>query len=147
MAIPSSERYEHSADVKYLQAIAYAESPTQLYTSALLIQRPPPIAIAVRPVVDVDGAVIRVDSLDATTTPERVRLFDAVREACLRWGFTPLMRLDLDAGPTTVVEGASTTTYEGRPTALPLHLDGAFNFSQHGGRPQIEATAENASPR
>lgn len=145
LAIPGSERYDHSANVKYLQAIAYAENPMPAYPPELLVHRLPPIVVAARLIVGVNGAVSRVDSLDATMTAEHARLFDTVRETCLRWRFTPLMRLDLAAGSTTVIEGETTTTYPGRPTALPFHLDYAFNFSQQGGRPQVEAKIESTS--
>lgn len=141
LAVPASQRYEHSANVEYIQALAYPENVMPAYPAELLARRLPPTTVTVRLVVGPDGTVAGVESLDPTTTPERDRLFEVVREACLRWKFSPLVRLDLDAGPTTVVEDGGATTYKGRPTALPFHLDYAFNFSQHDGRPQVDVLA------
>ncbi len=56
---------------------------------------------------------------------------------------SPLIRIDLDDGPTVVTNVGGATTYRGRPTARPFHLDYTFNFSQHDGRPQIEAVTAN----
>lgn len=139
-------RHEHSTNVECIQATAQPEHPMPRCPAELLVRRFPPVAVAVRLVIDAGGALRRVDSLDVTRTPEQARLFDAVRQACLRWKFTPLMRCDLDAGPATAVEdtGMTTTTCEGHPTALPFHLDHACDFSRRDGRPRIDAV--NGSP-
>ncbi len=143
LAAPDSERYEHLTNIEYIQALAYPENVPPAYPAELLARRLLPITITVRLVVGADGVVAGVESLGATTTSERDHLFEAVREACLLWKFSPLIRLDLDAGPTVVTGDSGTTTYKGRPIALPFHLDYEFNFSQHDGRPQIETSAGN----
>lgn len=145
LTAPDSERYEHPTNVEYIQALAYPENVAPVYPAELLARRLLPMTVTVRLVVGANGAVAGVESLDATTTSERYRLFEVVREACLLWKFSPLIRLDLDAGPTVVTEDDGTTTYKGRPTALPFHLDYVFNFSQHDGRPQIEAITSKPS--
>jgi outer membrane biosynthesis protein TonB len=139
LAVADSERYGHAANVEYIQALAYPENTMPVYPGDILARRLPSTAVTVRLNVDANGTVTGVEPLDATKTSGQIGLFAAVREACLRWKFSPLIRLDLDAGPTTVVEGEGTTTYKGRPTALPFHLDYVFNFSQHDGRPRVEA--------
>lgn len=139
LTAPDSERYEHLTNVEYIQTLAYPENVAPVYPVALLARRLPPMTVTVRLVVGANGTVAGVELLDETTTSERDHLFEAVREACLLWKFSPLIRLDLDAGPTVVTDDGGTTTYKGRPTPLPFHLDYAFSFSQHDGRPQIEA--------
>ncbi|MEP7042378.1 MAG: hypothetical protein ABI843_04915 [Dokdonella sp.] len=138
---PGSERYEHAANIDYIAALPYPENAVPAYPPGLLALGLPPIAVAVRLSIDVEGKVVDVSSIDPLSTQEQERFLAVVRQTCLRWGFSPLIQLDLDAGPTTVVEDGATVTYKGRPTPLPFHLDYQFVFSQQDGLPLVEGSA------
>ena len=140
-----SERYEHSTKVEYIHALAYPENMAPMYPPELLARRLLPMAVLLRLVVGANGAEARVESLDPPTTSEHDHLFEAVPQAGLLWKFSPLIRLDRDAGPTVATDVGGTTTFRGRPTALPFHRDHASNFRQHDGQPQIEVTIAKPS--
>lgn len=133
-----AQHYSTTGEVKYVQALAYPENAMPTYPAELLALRLPPTFVRVRLVVDAAGHVVDVTGLEPeSTAADWPRFFAAVREACLAWRYSPLLRLDLSAGPTTIEDGDSTVTYEGRPTALPFHLDYEFRFVQHDGVPDV----------
>ena len=140
MEADDTQRYAASATVKYVQALGYPENVMPDYPRDLLALRLPEVVVHVRVVVDANGHVVDVVTLDGEVAgAEQARFFDAVRQACLGWRYSPLLRLDLSSGPVTVQDEQATVTYEGRPTALPFHLDYAFRFTQRDGVPEVGA--------
>jgi len=138
MGADDTQRYAASATVKYVQALGYPENAMPDYPRDLLALRLPETRVRARVIVDADGHVAEVVALDgAGAGAEHARFFDAIRKACLGWRYSPLLRLDLSTGPFTVREEQATVTYEGRPTALPFHLDYAFRFTQRDGVPEV----------
>ncbi len=140
-----SERYDHAGHVDYIQPLAYPENVSPAYPPDLLARRLPPIIVTVRLIVDTNGAVTEVRPLDAIEAPEQDRFFGAISAACRQWKFSALIRLDLDAGPTTVIEDGESVVYSGQPKALPFHRDYAFGFSQRDGKPQVDTIDRKAT--
>jgi hypothetical protein len=139
-----SERYDHAGHVDDIQPLAYPENVAPAYPADLLARRSPPTAVAVRLIVDTNGAVTEVQPLDAMETPGQKLFFGAISSTCRQWKFSRLIRLDLDAGPTTVVEDGASVLYSGRPKALPFHRDYAFGFSQQDGKPHVDTVEREA---
>lgn len=140
MGADDAQRYAASASIKYVQALGYPENAMPDYPRDLLALRLPEAVVHARVVVDANGHVVEVAALDGeTASAVQARFFAEVRKACLGWRYSPLLRLDLSSGPVTVQEEQATVTYEGRPTALPFHLDYAFRFTQRDGVPEVGA--------
>lgn len=138
LAEPDAQRYSAEGNVKYVQALGYPENAMPGYPSELLASRLPEVTLRVRLVVDAAGNVTDVTRLDdVADAGAAARFFASVRDACLGWKYSPLLRLDLAAGPTTVEDGEGSVTYEGRPTALPFHRDYVFRFTQHDGKAEV----------
>lgn len=138
MGAEDAQRYATSANVKYVQALGYPENAMPDYPSDLLARRLPEVVMHARVVVDANGHVVDVIALDGEVVGgEQARFLDAIRKVCLGWRYSPLLRLDLSTGPVTVQDDQARVTYEGRPTALPFHLDYAFRFMQRDGIPEV----------
>jgi len=146
MGADDTQRYAASANVKYVQALGYPENVMPDYPRDLLALRLPETVVHARVVVDANGHVVDVVALDdEVARAEQARFFDAIRNACLGWRYSPLLRLDLSTGPVTVQEDQAMVTYEGRPMALPFHLDYAFRFTQRDGVLDVGANDPSAS--
>lgn len=147
MGADDTQRYAASANFKYVQALGYPENAMPVYPRDLLALRLPEVVVHARVVVDASGHVVDVLAVDGRDLgAKQARFFDAIRKACSGWRYSPLLRLDLSTGPVTVQEDEATVTYEGRPTALPFHLDYAFRFMQRDGVPDVGAN-DASKPR
>jgi len=127
--------------VDYIPAQPRSANAVPVYPRDLLALNLAPVLLAVRLTVDGDGKVVDIASVDPFASQYQARFLAAVRQACLRWTFSPLIQLDLDAGPTTFVENGVTVAYKGRPKPLPTQFDYQFVFSQQDGLPLVEASA------
>lgn len=124
---------------EFIQPQPDPSNSSPAYPSSLLVRRLPPTLVKVRLRIETDGAVFKIDPLEPPRTADQRAFFEAVRDACWSWKYSPLIRLDLDRGSTFVVEkDGSSTEYKGHPTALPFHIDYAFMFNQRDGRPGVE---------
>lgn len=134
LAEPDAQRYSAEGNVEYVQALGYPENAMPAYPAELLALRLPDVAVRARLIVDATGSVT-----DVTRFDDRVdtRFFASVRDACLGWKYSPLLRLDLAAGPTTIEDSDGSVTYAGRPTALPFHRDYVFRFMQRDGKAEV----------
>lgn len=139
LAVPAAQRYSAEGNVKYVQALGYPENAMPEYPPQILALHLPETIVRVRLVVDAAGNVTGVAALDDAVGVGKESFLALIRKTCFGWKYSPLLRLDLASGPTTVEEDGATVTYEGRPTALPFHLDYAFRFTQHDGKPDVGA--------
>jgi len=138
---PDAEQHEHVARIDYIPAQPRPDNAVPVYPHDLLALGLPPVLVAVRLNVDAQGKVVDVVSVDPFASQDQGRFLAAVKQTCLRWTFSPLIQLDLDAGPTTVVENGVPVQYKGTPKPLPMQLDYQFVFSQQDGLPLVEASA------
>lgn len=140
---PSSDadEHEHVAHIDYIPAQPRPDNAVPVYPSDLLDLRLPPVLLAVRLDIDGHGKVVDVVSVDPFASQDQSRFLAVVKQTCLRWTFSPLIQLDLDAGPTTVVENGVKVEYRGLPKPLPFQLDYQFVFSQQDGLPLVETNA------
>jgi hypothetical protein len=111
------------------------------YPPILLPSRLPPTVISVRLIVNAEGLVTDVQSLDADTSAGFAVFLASVREACRRWKYTPMMQgiLDSERQP----DGSIVLSGNATEKPLPFHLDYAFRFSQDDGQPAVNAGASD----
>jgi hypothetical protein len=138
---PDADQHEHVAHIDYIPARPRPDNAVPAYPRDLLDLRLPPELVAVRLDIDAQGNVVDVVSVDPFASQDQRRFLAAVKQTCLRWTFSPLIQLDLDAGPTKVVENGVTVDYRGLPKPLPSQFDYQFVFSQQDGLPLVEASA------
>lgn len=134
---PSAERYEETDNVVYLPPVPAADNPMPEYPAALLPLRLPPTRISVRLIVNAEGVVTDVQSLHTDNPAGLAAFLAGVREACRRWRFTPMIQGVLDSEKQA--DGSIVLARNATEKPLPFHLDYAFLFSQHDGRPTVNS--------
>jgi hypothetical protein len=136
---PSSSRYVETDNVVYLPPVPASDNPMPEYPPALLPSRLPPMVISVRLIVNAEGVVTDVQSLDADTSAASAVFLASVREACRRWKFTPMMQGILDSE--RQADGSIVLVGNATEKPLPFHLDYAFRFTQPDGQPVVNTGA------
>lgn len=116
-----------------------------VYPEQLLAQRLPAITVRVRLVVDENGIVNDVTSLESP--PNYPQFFSAVEAAVRQWTFSPLVR-SVPAAEDTVLEfNGWRSTFSGKATAMPFHQDYDIVFTQKDGKGVVTSVIPPAAPK
>jgi|GEM_PF-878476 len=145
----SAERYEVAEGATYAQPQASADNALPVYPAELLAQRLAPRIVRVRLIVDAQGRVAEVRSLDPEASGDA--FLDAARAACAGWRFSPLTETRAVEQRRRLPDGDVEIEYVPQSRTLPFHLDYRFAFRQVDGRPVVDAgaapdAAEASSP-
>ncbi|TLY50202.1 MAG: hypothetical protein E6K53_11370 [Gammaproteobacteria bacterium] len=121
---PGAPRYEETED-EISNSPTLLENPAPVYPQAAIALHLPKVAVAAKVIVDREGKVDEVRITPATDSAASPTEFDvAVREAALRWQFTPL----------------TFTRWEER---RPFSLDYEFYFELRDGKPVVGSAAQS----
>ncbi|MCR6702748.1 MAG: hypothetical protein NVV68_17075 [Dokdonella sp.] len=110
-----------------------------VYPSDLLAQRLAPRIVRVRLIVDAQGRVAEVRSLDPEAPGDA--FLAAVRAACAGWRFSPLTETRTVEQRRRLPDGDVEIEYLPQSRPLPFHLDYRFAFRQIDGRAVVDAGA------
>lgn len=133
----AQDRYALEQGVSYEQPAAFPDNPKPIYPPSLLPKALPPVTVSVQIIVNAEGAVSEVRSVERATGADDALFFNSVRTALLQWKFFPLVKV-VEGGPDTVITvGDVSTTYQGQASRLPFSQTYRFVFSQVAGVPSV----------
>jgi hypothetical protein len=135
----SADRYEVAEGATYAQPQASPGNALPVYPSDLLAPRLAPHIVRIRLIVDAQGRVAEVRSLDPETPGDA--FLAAVRAACAGWRFSPLTETRTVEQRRRLPDGDVEIEYLPQSRPLPFHLDYRFAFRQIDGRAVVDAGA------
>jgi len=138
---PGAPRYEETED-EISNSPTLLENPAPVYPQAAIALHLPKVAVAAKVIVDREGKVDEVRITPATDSAASPTEFDvAVREAALRWQFTPLTFTRWEE-----VKDAQGNVVDSRQISVerrPFSLDYEFYFELRDGKPVVGSAAQS----